>query len=158
MITKPLCLRRDRYTGTGSYYRYLRPAGAYMSLMHAILGVLEAQPMNGYRLARAFDTSTGCAVWSAPSSQIYPMLRKMEEAGFIEVESQIRGTRLERRVYSITEAGLAELRDWVGAPQDTVVKRDPILLQALFLDLIEPEVAAKVLEHLIEEQRQLVDA
>lgn len=129
-----------------------------MSLMHAILGMLEAQPMNGYELARGFDASTGCAVWSAPSSQIYPMLRKMEDGGLIEVESQIRGTKLERRVYSVTEAGLAELREWVGTPPDTAVKRDPILLQALFFDLVEPEVAAGVLEHIIAEQRELVAA
>ncbi|WP_202874513.1 PadR family transcriptional regulator [Kribbella kalugense] len=124
--------------------------------MHAILGMLEAQPMNGYDLARGFDASTGCAVWSAPRSQIYPMLRKMEDAGLVEAESQIRGTRLERRVYSVTDAGLAELREWVGTPQDTTVKRDAILLQALFLDLVEPEVAVEVLEHIIAEQTELV--
>jgi DNA-binding PadR family transcriptional regulator len=126
-----------------------------LSLTHAVLGVLDARPMNGYELSQFFDSSAGW-VWSAPRSQIYPTLRKMEQEGLIEAERQVRGTKLERRVYSITEAGLAELRRWVAEPSDTTMKRDPVLLQALFLDMVEPELAAKVFEHVIDEQEAFI--
>jgi len=126
-----------------------------LSLTHAILGVLDARPMNGYELGQFFDSSAGW-VWSAPRSQIYPTLRRMEGGGLIEAERQVRGTKLERRVYSITEAGLAELRRWVAAPPDSASRRDPVLLQALFLDMVEPDVAAKIFEHVIGEQEAVI--
>lgn len=126
-----------------------------MSLVHAILGVLEAQPMNGYELAQFFDTQAGW-VWSAPRSQIYPQLRKMESEGLVTVESQIRGTKLERRVYSVTEQGMEELRRWVATPSDTTTKRDVVFLQALLFDLVESDQAIAVLEHIISEQQKLV--
>ncbi|TDW24202.1 PadR family transcriptional regulator [Kribbella kalugense] len=122
-----------------------------MSLAHAILGVVEARPMNGYELARFFDAHAGW-VWSAPRSQIYPQLRNMEDAGLITAERQVRGERLERRVYSITAAGAAELREWVSTPFDTRSKRDALLLQALYFDVVDPTVAVAVLRNVIDEQ------
>jgi len=136
----------------GAHLKYWR---LDLSLTHAILGVLEAQPMNGYELAQFFDTQASW-VWSAPRSQIYPLLRKMEEGGLVQVESQIRGTKLERRVYSITPSGLEELKRWVATPLDTTTKRDPVFLQALLFDLIAPEQAVEILRHIIEEQGRVV--
>src|SRR5437667_5199276 len=94
--------------GSG-YRRRLR----YMSLQHAMLGVLEARPMTGYELVQFFDQSMNW-VWSAPQSQIYPRLREMEERGLIEGRKEIRGEKLERTVYSLTEEGLEELVRWVA--------------------------------------------
>jgi DNA-binding PadR family transcriptional regulator len=76
-----------------------------MSLRHALLGVLVARPMSGYELSQFFDSSTGW-VWTAPHSQIYPLLGRMENDGVIEAEDQVRGTRLKRKVYSVTPDGL----------------------------------------------------
>ena len=125
-----------------------------MSLMHAILGVVEARPMNGYELAQFFDAHAGW-VWSAPRSQIYPHLRRMEEAGLIESETQVRGERLERRVYSITDAGAAELRRWVSTPVDSRTKRDALLLQTLHFDLIAADEAIEVLQRVIADQEHV---
>ncbi|QYC42613.1 Transcriptional regulator PadR-like family protein [Nonomuraea coxensis DSM 45129] len=125
-----------------------------MSLQHALLGVLEARPMNGYELTRFFEAAPRW-VWSAPQSQIYPTLRQMEQAGLIEGQKEIRGTRLRRTVYSITERGLAELRAWLGTAHTPPPARDAFFLQALFFDMIEPDRAASVLKAFIAEQEQL---
>ena len=119
-----------------------------MSLQHAVLGVLEARSMSGYELTRFFESSARW-VWSAPQSQIYPLLRRLEEAGFVEGEAQVRGERLKRVQYSITEAGIDELRSWLREDHDEPTPRDPLLLQAIFFDIIEPEEADAVLvEHI----------
>jgi DNA-binding PadR family transcriptional regulator len=115
-----------------------------MSLPHAILGVLEARPMTGYELTRFFE-STARWVWSAPQSQIYPLLRRLEAEGLIVGEEQLRGEKLKRTSYSLTEAGLADLRDWLAEPHDEPPVRDPLLLQTLFLDTVEPADAERVL-------------
>ncbi|CAL9650654.1 PadR family transcriptional regulator [Streptomyces sp. enrichment culture] len=122
-----------------------------MSLQHALLGVLEARPMSGYDLVQFFDGSSGY-VWAAPQSQIYPSLRRMEQAGLIAGDDEQRGPRLTRTVYSVTEKGLAELRNWLSTPGKPQPLRDSFLLQALNFDMIEPEQAHEVLEQFIREQ------
>ncbi|MDT0183965.1 PadR family transcriptional regulator [Microbacterium sp. ARD31] len=120
-----------------------------MSLTHAILGVLEARPMSGYDLVRFFDT-TARWVWSAPQSQIYPLLKKLEGEKWIAGEDQVRGERA-RRTFSLTEDGLVELQRWLGEPHSEPGVRDALLLKALFFDLSNPGDARAVLEGHIEE-------
>jgi DNA-binding PadR family transcriptional regulator len=128
-----------------------------MSLPHALLGVLEARPMTGYELTQFFDSSTGW-VWSAPQSQIYPLLRQMERDGLIEGENQIRGSRLQRTVYSITEQGLDELRTWTATYHAPAPLREAFFLQALYFDSIDAEQAEAVLSSYIADQRTAAEA
>jgi DNA-binding PadR family transcriptional regulator len=134
--------------------RTARPYAGAMSLRHALLGVLAARPMSGYELSQFFDSSTGW-VWTAPHSQIYPLLGKMEAEGAIESENQVRGTKLQRKVYSVTPSGLEELTAWIGTPHPSAGSRDPVLTQALLFDMVEPERAAEVLETFIAEQETI---
>jgi DNA-binding PadR family transcriptional regulator len=110
--------------------------------------------MSGYELSQFFDSSTGW-VWTAPHSQIYPLLGKMQAEGVIESENQVRGTKLKRKVYSITDQGLDELTAWIGTPHPTVGSRDPFLTQALLFDMIEPGGAAEVIEAFVVEQETI---
>lgn len=107
--------------------------------------------MTGYELAQFFDQSMGW-VWSAPHSQIYPHLHQMETDGLVSVDRQVKGTRLERRVYSITDQGRTELRDWVSQPTKSIAMKDPVLLQAIFYEFVDPEKARAVLRSVIDEQ------
>jgi DNA-binding PadR family transcriptional regulator len=125
-----------------------------MSLRYALLGVLEARPMTGYELARFFDGSTAW-VWSAPHSNIYPALRKMEAEGLLEAETDIKGEKLERTSYSITGEGRRALKNWVVSDPGPPT-RDPLLLRLIFADIVDPEEAAKLLETLIERQTDLI--
>lgn len=107
--------------------------------------------MSGYDLAQFFDAATGW-VWAAPHSQIYPTLRRMEKSGLIHGDDEIRGPKLTRTVYSLTDKGRAELAGWIGTTHPLVSTRDPFLLQALHFDMIEPKQAHDVLEKFIAEQ------
>jgi len=51
-----------------------------VSLRHALLGVIKDKPLTGYDLVRHFQGTLGF-LWSAPQSQLYPELRRMEAAG-----------------------------------------------------------------------------
>lgn len=124
-----------------------------MSLRHAVLGVLDAREMTGYELTQFFEVSARW-VWSAPQSQIYPTLKKMESDGLIAGEDQVRGTRLRRRRYSITPDGRVELERWILEDHGDAPLRDPFLLQMLFLDMVEPDDAVEVLQREAEGQRR----
>jgi len=127
-----------------------------MSLQSALLGVLDARPMSGYELVQFFDTGSGW-VWSAPQSQIYPRLRRMEADGLIIGERTVRGSKLERTVYSLTDAGRRALLDWISEYHTPPAPRDPFALQALLFDMVAPEDAITVLKAFIEEQEKIAE-
>lgn len=127
-----------------------------MSLKHALLGVLDARPMSGYELKQFFDSSTGW-MWSAQHSQIYPLLGRLEQAGLIVGQDQVRGEHLRRVVYEITDDGVDELRRWVGTAHALQEERDPFLLQATFFDLVDDEEAIAILEVYAQHQRRVAE-
>ncbi len=105
-----------------------------VSLRHALLGVLKDQPLTGYDLVRHFQGTVGF-LWSAPQSQIYPELRRMEAAGLVSAQVAPRGLRARKRIYSVTEGGMAELRRWATDFMPLPAQRDPVHLKAAFFDL-----------------------
>jgi DNA-binding PadR family transcriptional regulator len=67
-----------------------------------VLSMLHAQPDSGYRLMQRIAGLSG--IFSVNPNTVYPLLRRLEDRGFIRGEldaSTKRGTT----VYSITEAG-----------------------------------------------------
>lgn len=116
-----------------------------MSLRHALLALLTAQPMTGYDVAKHFDASVGF-MWHAPHSQIYPELRRMEDQGLVAVEEVPRGERARKRQYSLTEAGLAELQHWLSEPPAYGPERDVARLRAAYLELAGPDDARRFFE------------
>jgi DNA-binding PadR family transcriptional regulator len=105
-----------------------------VSLRHALLGVIKDQPLTGYDLVRHFQGTVGF-LWSAPQSQIYPELRRMEAEGLVRAEIAPRGLRAQKRIYSVTDAGMAELRRWATDFMPLPAQRDPVHLKAAFFDL-----------------------
>ncbi len=109
-----------------------------MSLRHALLGLLADKPASGWDLSRRFEDMLG-SVWPAGHPQIYGELRKLKEAGLIEVDSE--GPR-RRRAYRVTDAGLAEVKHWLTDVEvDHTLRLEPVLRSAFFW-LMTPEQLA----------------
>lgn len=116
-----------------------------MSLRHAILGLLALRPMSGYDLRAVFESSVG-HVWSASPSQIYASLRSLERAGLATGERIIQDTRPNKVVYTVTPAGLRELRAWVCSPVPVTFARDEFLARIFFANEVSGEEAIRLLE------------
>ncbi len=86
-----------------------------MALDHAILVSLSERTASGYDLARRFDASIGF-FWPASHQQIYRVLARMQEAGWITSTLQAQDGRPDKKTYAITEAGYAELDRWSAEP------------------------------------------
>jgi len=122
-----------------------------MSLTHAILGLLHDQPMTGYDLkTQAFDASIA-HFWPADQAQIYRTLDKMTEEGWITSQLEVQETRPNRKIYTLTDSGRAELRRWLNSFQPLVTYREPFLIQLFFvkdfsnaqiITMIEAQLAA----------------
>lgn len=117
-----------------------------MSLAHTILGFLQQEKMTGY------DLKTNCLercivpLWSADQAQIYRTLDKLVEQGWITCTVEIQHDRPNRKVYSMTEAGKAELIRWLQYPQPLPMLREPLLVQLFFAAQLPNEAIIKLLE------------
>lgn len=105
-----------------------------MSLAYVILGFLQKQDMTGYDLkTNCFDQCIA-HLWPADQAQIYKTLDRLFEQGWIDCHVEIQRDRPNRKVYSLTELGKAELILWLQCPQPLPIVREPLLVQ-LFLRL-----------------------
>jgi DNA-binding PadR family transcriptional regulator len=86
-----------------------------VALPHAILAALSEQSGSGYELARRFDRSIGY-FWTATHQQIYRTLRTMEDDGWVDVTPVVQHGRPDKKVYTVSDAGRAELSRWIGEP------------------------------------------
>src|SRR5262245_13575968 len=109
----------------------------------AVLGLVALEPRTGYDIKRAVDRTIR-HFWAASYGQIYPELRRLEAAGWIEGEDVPRGGRSRRR-YQITEAGREALRSWLAGQDTRIEIRDESLLRLFFADTLGREDALGLL-------------
>ncbi|MFL5963034.1 MAG: PadR family transcriptional regulator [Gaiellaceae bacterium] len=109
----------------------------------AVLGLLGIRPMSGYDIKRAVDRTIR-HFWAASYGQIYPELKRLEEAGWIAGKDADRGGRA-RRVYRITAAGRRALEGWLHGYETRIEMRDESLLRLFFADVLPPEEALGLL-------------
>ena len=87
-----------------------------MGIKHALLALLENEPTHGYELQSRFDAQMG-ALWPLKRQQVYNNLRLLEKGGLIALDGYIEQDDLpDRKNYRLTEAGAAELVQWLDAP------------------------------------------
>ena len=127
-----------------------------MSLDHAILGFVNERPRSGYDLKKAFDSSVA-HFWPANQSQIYRTLARLTEADMVEVRVIQQDGKPNRKVYHITEAGLAELRRWLTTPLPLAAWREAFLIQFYWGDAITLDELVKLLEDRASEHKARVE-
>jgi DNA-binding PadR family transcriptional regulator len=102
-----------------------------------ILGFLRFRSRSGYDIKKQVEVSTRF-FWGASFGQIYPELRRLEEAGLVRVEGQ--GGR-RRKTYGLTAAGERALDEWFRDEGELFQYRDEGMLRLFFSDFTEPDVA-----------------
>ena len=104
---------------------------------YVILGMLRTRSHTGYEIKAIVDHSTRF-FWAASYGQIYPELKRLEEAGLVKGEAASQGAR-RRRSFSLTPEGRRELEDWIssGEPLHHELRHEG-LLRFFFADVVEP--------------------
>jgi DNA-binding PadR family transcriptional regulator len=121
----------------------------------ALLGLIALEPRSGYDIKRVVDRTIR-HFWAASYGQIYPELRRLEEAGWIAGDDAPRGGRA-RRVYRITESGRRALQEWLGGRQTRIEMRDESLLRLFFSDTVPREQGLGLLAARREGYRQMLE-
>ena len=96
-----------------------RKVGNLLAL--AVLSYLTMGPKHPYELSRTLRDNGDARSIRFNHGSLYMVIQQLAKAGFVaEQETSRKGQRPERTVYAITDAGRAELRDWlrelVGEP------------------------------------------
>src|SRR3954454_5884845 len=96
-----------------------------------LLAMIRSGRRTGYEIKQLVDVSTRF-FWAASYGQIYPELRRLENAGLITGEDDPAGGR-RRRAYSLTKDGEAALDAWLkSGDEPTYEMRDEGLLKLFF--------------------------
>src|SRR5215212_417814 len=100
---------------------------------YVVLGMLRLGLRSGYDIKQLVDKSTRF-FWAASYGQIYPELKRLEEAGLIRGEADPQGGR-QRWAYQLTKEGEAALDDWLADADIPLTEmRDLGLLKLFFAD------------------------
>ncbi|MDP2183158.1 MAG: PadR family transcriptional regulator [Actinomycetota bacterium] len=103
-----------------------------MSVKHGLLAMLNRRSMHGYELGRELEDELGPS-WAVNYGQVYTTLERLARDGFV-VQSETVSTAEapDRKLYTVTPAGRAELRRWFLAPIEGVgVGRDELYAKIL---------------------------
>jgi DNA-binding PadR family transcriptional regulator len=91
-----------------------------MSVKHAMLALLSAQPASTYQLRKRFDTSTAQS-WPINIGQVSTTLQRLERDGLVARDDEPGqespdGGEGSGRPWQLTQAGETELADWWVSP------------------------------------------
>lgn len=105
---------------------------------YVVLGMLAMRgPSTSYQLKRAVGRSVGY-FWPFPHAQLYSEPKRLVELGLLDVHTEEEGRR--RQTFSVTDAGLTALREWLGEPSEEPLQvRDVGELKLFFAELTDTD-------------------
>src|SRR6516165_8263784 len=111
---------------------------------YVVLGMVRLGARSGYEIKQTVENSIRF-FWTISQAQIYPSLQLLEQAGLITGRADPQGRR-PRRVFDVTAAGEAALRDWLTRDEPMPFElRDTGLLKVFFADALDREQALALL-------------
>jgi DNA-binding PadR family transcriptional regulator len=126
-----------------------------VALRHAVLAALLEGEASGYELSKRFHVSVA-NFWTATAQQVYRELDRLEEEGLLRARRVRQSRRPDKRVFSLTASGRAELRSFTAVPAKPVAMRDDLLVKVHALDAGDgPAVRAALTARLAEAQAKL---
>jgi PadR family transcriptional regulator, regulatory protein AphA len=113
-----------------------------MDLRYTILGLLSWKPASGYDLKRIISDSE-VFYWSGNNNQIYKNLIDLKNEGLVTFQVQVQESLPSKKIYSITDKGLAELhQNLLAAPEVPELHKDFLIQLAWAEQLSDEEIIA----------------
>ena len=88
-----------------------------LTIEHALLGFVREEPRHGYAIYQELTDPAGLwVVWRIKQSQLYALLSKLEDRGYLAASVEPQEGRPPRKVYHLTPAGEEAFRAWLERP------------------------------------------
>jgi DNA-binding PadR family transcriptional regulator len=110
-----------------------------MSVKYTLLALLYQRPMYGYELGKQLSIAIN-AEWDVNPGQIVSTLNRLQDADLVEYEIEVSGDGPDRKVYKITEAGIADLQRWYLTPEVREYRLGDTFYVKLVLSLVASPV------------------
>jgi len=132
-------------------------------LEHCVLAfVWQRGPLTAYEIAKPFAESPS-SYWSGSAGAIYPLVRRLEAKGLLQGENAKWNSR-SKRTFTLTPAGLEELRAWLSPPFTPDVGAssfDPIRTRVGFIEALPIRARKRFVddaERVVNEQLQRLES
>ena len=86
---------------------------------YVVLGSLMSGARHGYEIMQFLGSALD-ATWRVSTSQLYVLLKRLEEEGCLESFSESHGTRPPKRVFNLTAQGRKVFLEWLSEPIEHV--------------------------------------
>lgn len=116
-----------------------------MSIQYAILGLLSWKSASGYELKKMIEESSTMP-WSGNNNQIYRSLVQLLDEGCVTHKIQHQESSPSKKVYSITNVGLARLKEWVLSEPEVPEFKNYFLIQLAWAEQLSDEELIELLE------------
>jgi DNA-binding PadR family transcriptional regulator len=123
-----------------------------MALRNALLAALLDGEASGYDLSKGFNASVA-NFWMATAQQLYKELEAMQSQGLVTARVVEQDRRPNKRLYSLTEAGLAALREFTTRPAKPSAIRDELLVKVQAADIGDREAVCAAIAQRLELSR-----
>jgi PadR family transcriptional regulator AphA len=119
-----------------------------LTMEHALLGFLRDRPVHGYEMHQMLMEARELGlVWHLKQSQLYALLGRLEEAGYIDSTTEPQGTRPPRKLMSLTAEGRAAFELWLTLPVAHVRDfRLEFLAKLFFAGQDDPSITTALIE------------
>ncbi|MFJ7059762.1 PadR family transcriptional regulator [Streptomyces griseobrunneus] len=107
-----------------------------MALRHAVLAALLDEELSGYQLAKAFDMGVA-NFWHALPQQLYAELARLEKEGLVAGREVVQDARPNKRLFRVTDGGLAELERFAAVAAKPSFIRDDLLVKVQAADHLD---------------------
>ncbi|XVQ09901.1 PadR family transcriptional regulator [Spirillospora sp. CA-255316] len=116
-----------------------------MALRHAVLAALLNGEYSGYQLTKIFDIAVS-NFWHAVPQQLYTELSRLESEGLITGRQVIQHDRPNKRVYTVTQAGIEEMERFATLSARPGIIREDLLVILQAVDHVSADDVIAQLE------------
>ena len=86
---------------------------------YVLLGALFLGPKHGYKIIQFLESALE-STWQVSTSQLYLLLKRLENNGLLESNLQEQQMRPSKRVFSLTSKGKKAFLGWLGSPVENI--------------------------------------
>ena len=112
-------------------------------LSYGLLSLLSTQSLTGYDLKLRINK-----FWRSTHSAIYPLLSELEEEGYVECELIHQDRKPDKKIYRLTEEGIALLHKWFTDETGDTVVRDEATLKLYCMQFMGPHEVENLLNEI----------
>jgi PadR family transcriptional regulator AphA len=125
------------------------------STEYALLGAMMSRPKHGYEILRFLDSSLG-STWHIGTSQLYALLKRLEQKGLLSSTMKAQETRPSKRIFAPTGAGRKAFIEWLHTPSEHVRDlRIEFLAKVFFFHRFSLDGADRLIEAQIQTLKQI---